>query len=257
MAEFEVLPEACIASILSYTTPIDACRLSLVSKTFRSAADSDTVWNKFLQSDTPLMDHVIKHSPTLANFCTKKALYMFLCDRPTTLHHRHKSFQLVKKNGKRCFMLSATFLNFLWSYPTEVEWTSLPDSRFSEIAQLRNVCTLQIHGEINTTYLSPNTWYAAYLVFKKADVWVVEHKPVEFVVSIRSGHHVSMDHYFDDQYVEGQCSRVRGDGWLETEMGLFYNAPKTDEDIHMNVYQIKGCNWTISLEGIEVRPYDS
>lgn len=42
------LPEECIASILSFTTPRDACRSSLVSTMFKSAADSDAVWERFL-----------------------------------------------------------------------------------------------------------------------------------------------------------------------------------------------------------------
>ncbi|PON76586.1 F-box domain containing protein [Parasponia andersonii] len=42
-----VLPEACIAHIISLTTPRDACRLYSVSPTFASAAQSDTVWRSF------------------------------------------------------------------------------------------------------------------------------------------------------------------------------------------------------------------
>jgi len=47
---FEGLPEGCIADILSCTTPTDACRLSLVSKLFHSAAESDALWERFLPS---------------------------------------------------------------------------------------------------------------------------------------------------------------------------------------------------------------
>jgi len=49
---FQKLPEGCIAAILSGTTPVDACRLSLVSKTFCSAAESDTIWEHFIPSDS-------------------------------------------------------------------------------------------------------------------------------------------------------------------------------------------------------------
>ena len=45
------LPEECIAIMVSLTSPRDACRLSAVSSTFRSAAESDIVWVRFLPSD--------------------------------------------------------------------------------------------------------------------------------------------------------------------------------------------------------------
>ncbi|XP_058780606.1 putative F-box protein PP2-B12 [Vicia villosa] len=250
MAKFETLPEGCIATILSHTTPIDACRLSLVSKTFRSAADSDTVWNKFLQSDTPFMNYIFSHSSTLANLPTKKALYMSLCDCPLIIRYGQKSFQLVRKNGKRCFMLAARYLHFFWSFPNEyLEWTSEPDSRFPEIAKLRNVSMLKIYGMINTITLSSSTWYEVYVVFKKTDIWVVEHEPVEFLVGIQGYNNVSVDRNLEWQYPS-----VRSDGWLEIKMGEFFNL--RHEDLHMYVYEIKGCNWTssLSLEGIEVRP---
>jgi hypothetical protein len=49
--EFHDLPEGCIENVLSFTTPHDVARLSLVSSTFKSAAESDSVWDKFLTSD--------------------------------------------------------------------------------------------------------------------------------------------------------------------------------------------------------------
>jgi hypothetical protein len=76
MAEFNELPEGCIAAILSHTTPIDACRFSLISKTFCSAADSNAVWNRFLPSDPNFIDSIISHSPSLANIPSKKDLYL-------------------------------------------------------------------------------------------------------------------------------------------------------------------------------------
>lgn len=44
----ELLPEDCVAHILSFTSPIDVCRVSLISSIVKSMADSDNVWEKFL-----------------------------------------------------------------------------------------------------------------------------------------------------------------------------------------------------------------
>jgi hypothetical protein len=45
------LPESCISAIFSFTTPRDICRLSVVSKRFKSVAYSDFLWNKFLPKE--------------------------------------------------------------------------------------------------------------------------------------------------------------------------------------------------------------
>ncbi|KAL2325287.1 hypothetical protein Fmac_024345 [Flemingia macrophylla] len=57
----EGLPEGCVATILAHTTPKDACRLSLVSKIFRSAAESDAAWERFLPPNYNSQDFVPLH----------------------------------------------------------------------------------------------------------------------------------------------------------------------------------------------------
>jgi hypothetical protein len=94
MAAFEDLPEECIADILSRTTPLDAGRFSIISKTFHSAADSDALWNQFLPFDPNFIDSVIAHSRSLANIPTKKDLYLALSDRP-----------IIIENGKKVLFL--------------------------------------------------------------------------------------------------------------------------------------------------------
>ena len=65
MTTFEKLPDGCIATILSRTSPIDVGRFSVLSKTFRSVADSDDVWNCFLPSDiSSISSHSLLHLPT-------------------------------------------------------------------------------------------------------------------------------------------------------------------------------------------------
>lgn len=85
--ESKELPEGCIAYILSYTsTPADAVRFSLVSKTFGSAAESDTVWDSFLPSD---LSSIIS-PPSFPSSNSKKALYFALSDHHTIIDHGRK-----------------------------------------------------------------------------------------------------------------------------------------------------------------------
>ncbi|OMP03225.1 hypothetical protein COLO4_10562 [Corchorus olitorius] len=72
-----MLPEDCVSTILSLTSPEDAFRSSLVSSTFRSAIDSDIVWGKFLPPDWP---EIVSSSVTPLKFSSKKQLFQCLCD---------------------------------------------------------------------------------------------------------------------------------------------------------------------------------
>ena len=62
----------------------DACRLSLVSRGFRSAAESDAVWSKFLPSEIPTL--LSLSGPDAPNFRSKsKELYLALCENPVLI----------------------------------------------------------------------------------------------------------------------------------------------------------------------------
>ncbi|KAK7376338.1 hypothetical protein VNO78_34804 [Psophocarpus tetragonolobus] len=261
--EFEGLPEGCIASILSRTTPADVCRFCIVSKTFYSAAESDAVWETFLPSD---IHSIISQSPSPLHFSSKKALFLALSHRPILIDQGKKTFQLDTKTGNKCYMLSARALTVVWAdTPHYWNWTTHPHSRFPEVAELRDVCWLEIRGVLNCLALSPNTQYAAYLVFKLIDARGFENRPVELSVNIFGGKGSTKNVCLCPN-VEGlRASRVQGlptpnvrsDGWWEIEMGEFFNAGLEDE-VQMSVMEIKGGNWKRGLfvEGIEVRPQE-
>ena len=74
------LPEDCVFKIISFTTPKDASRTSLVCSALRVAGDSDVVWGNFLPSD--LEDIISQSSSPTLNSLPEKQLYFHLCDHP-------------------------------------------------------------------------------------------------------------------------------------------------------------------------------
>ncbi|KAK2402550.1 hypothetical protein QL285_052059 [Trifolium repens] len=155
------------------------------------------------------------------------------------------------------------FSQFLYSNLCKVCVLLLLD-RFPEVAQLCDVCWLEIRGMINTIVLSPNTQYAAYAVFKMIDSRGFQNRPVELSIGVEGGHSSTRNVCLDPN-VEGmphsrvvglQRPSVRTDGWLEIEMGEFFNSGIENEEVHLNILEIKGGNWKsgLFLEGIEVRP---
>ncbi|GLT87696.1 hypothetical protein SLE2022_057620 [Rubroshorea leprosula] len=93
MPNFEDLPNDCLALIISLTSPLDACRSSLVSKAFNSAAGSDALWVKFLPADYQNL------VPASHSFSSLRSLYLSLCDHPVLIEDGKKSFSLDKRSG--------------------------------------------------------------------------------------------------------------------------------------------------------------
>ncbi|RZB58613.1 F-box protein PP2-B10-like isoform X1 [Glycine soja] len=212
--ELQDLPEGCIAKILSYTTPVDACRLS-VSIAFRSAAKSDTVWDCFLLSD---FTSFIPPSST-----SKNDLYFTLSDLPTIMDQGRKSVQLAKGPGRSvtCFPLEIWPLYGVILFDIGSGQACQSPTRFQEVAMLRAVCWFDISGSINTLTLSSNTHYSASLVFKMINPSGFHYHPTVLSVGIFGGNsntkYVCLDPNLkgNHRFQELQCPKVRSDGWLE------------------------------------------
>ncbi|XP_026459550.1 F-box protein PP2-B10-like [Papaver somniferum] len=224
----ERLPEGCISDILSLTTPADVCRSSLVSTLFKSAADSDALWEKFLPADYQEIISRALH-PFSSAAVPKKDLYYRLCDEPLLIDDGFKSFQLEKSSGKKCIMIGAKEVdNPSW------HWLAHPGSRFPTVVVLQRVSRFEICGKLDARLLSPKTLYAAYL----------EERHLYLILDGGGGQHFAQE---------------RGDGWMEVEMGYFYYEGLEDNEdgqVHMSVLETEGliARCGLIVQGIEVRP---
>ncbi|KAJ4874326.1 F-box protein PP2-B11 [Raphanus sativus] len=250
------LPEDCIAKILSLTTPRDVCRSSAVSRCFRSAADTDHVWNHFLPSEFPEGFRAPEGLPT------KKHLFFSLVHNPLLLHGSQLSFSLERSTGNKCYMMAARALNITWGHDQRYwQWISLPDARFKEVAALKMVWWLDITGKININLLSDDTLYAAYLVFK----WNLDpygfRQPVEASLVLAGTEHddvqPSMVSLMQNPGSEqGQHAELRSDDWYEVELGQFFKRRGDMGEIEMSLketkrpFEKKG----LIVHGIEIRP---
>jgi Phloem protein 2 len=142
--------------------------------------------------------------------------------------------------------------------------------------------------------LSPQTPYAAYLIFKLADtarglgtplqetaITVGEEAVSKKLVCLQPddrgrrrnvrgqfrfwrgwGAGVGMDYVNEveknaklPQKWEGEGERD-DDGWMELEMGVFFNSNGEDGDVELSFMEVKGGHWKrgLILHGIEIRP---
>ncbi|KAK2643834.1 hypothetical protein Ddye_019029 [Dipteronia dyeriana] len=265
MSGILALPEGCIAAVISSTTPRDACRLACVSTSFRSAADSDVVWDRFLPSDYLSAISDSDSSPK-SSLLSKKELYLRACHNPLLINEGNLSFLLDKLSGKKCYMISAKALKIVWvDTPEYWEWISLPDARFPAVALLIDVCWFEIVGKINTSFMSPMTTYVAYLVFKSThNSYGFHNNRVEATVGLVGSDGQTRTVYFHPNWQgivpgdnHGLFPKTREDGWLETELGeFFYGASDEEGELSMTISEIHSGVWKRGLvvQGIEIRP---
>ncbi|RWR96601.1 F-box protein PP2-B11 [Cinnamomum micranthum f. kanehirae] len=259
------LPEGCISNILSFTSPQDACIFSTLSSIFQSASESDIVWERFLPPDYP---DILAGAVSPVDFSSKKELYFRLCD-PIVIDEGKMSFSIDKMSGRKCYMLSARKLEIAWGDEAKYwHWAKIPESRFPEVAELLNVCWLEIRGKIDAHILSPKTSYKVYLVFKCVeDSYGLGHHFAE--TSVELGGQVSNNYAYlrDDPFNrfrkrvpvnwnDHQDPQPEDDGWMEVEMGDFFNDEGQEGEVEMSFLEIKGGRWKrgLILEGIEIRP---
>ncbi|KAL5725420.1 hypothetical protein ACHQM5_008567 [Ranunculus cassubicifolius] len=173
-------------------------------------------------------------------------------------------FNLDKRSGKKCFTIGARGIGIAWGdTPRYWIWRSHSDTIFAEVAELRSVFWLKIWGTIDTRVLSPKTNYAAYLVIQLAentyrldhpvDVWIDFVGEVGNVSETRS------------VYLEQPSPipigivvpSMRVDGWMEIELGEFYNDQGEGEEgeVVMNLFHHDGSSRSgLIVQGIELRP---
>ncbi|KAF5950601.1 hypothetical protein HYC85_012594 [Camellia sinensis] len=263
------LPEALVSDILVYLkSPRDVCRSSAISWGFKSAADSDAVWDRYLPSD---YREIISRSVSPLDFSSKKHLYFLLADSPLLIDGGKLSFSLDKESRKKCYMLGARGLTIVWGDTPiywawrSLPWGSSPQSRFSEVAELVSVCWLDIKGKIETRLLSPKTTYVAFLVFKFVQAnQGFESLPAKASVRLVGDEEEKSSTVYlkqpltpvTSEGLSGRFPQERKDKWMEIQLGEFFNDQGDDGEVVMQLMEIERGNWKYGLvvEGIEIRP---
>ncbi|KAJ8447814.1 hypothetical protein Cgig2_015177 [Carnegiea gigantea] len=286
---FNKLPEECVSTILSLSSPRDACRAAAACSGLRAAAASDFVWESFLPDD--YNEILSRADQSLVNkIGSKKDLFLILCNS-LPIDGGNKIFMVERSQGLKSYILSARELKIIWANdPMYWCWKHASCSRFSETAELRTTSWLEIEGNIKTNWLSPNTTYGAYLIFKVSErAYGLDTMPMEVSVQVgndpvcRTAVHLHQDdggpkHQIErllysnriqmlaSRVVQGPTGSVpvlpsaRDDGWMEIELGRFFSGKPCDHDddreVKMSLMEIKGHHLKggLVVEGLEIRP---
>ncbi|KAF6147675.1 hypothetical protein GIB67_003006 [Kingdonia uniflora] len=146
--------------------------------------------------------------------------------------------------------------------PEYWKFETTPKSRYGEVVKLIKVWWLQVHGLIKTRELSPNTTYGAYLVYnltKDAEGFDVNNSQIEVVIEILGieGSERTRNVCLDSKSQDSP-PRLRGDGWMEIEMGEFFNDHGEDTEVRTILREVNSKPKSgLFIQGIEFRPKDS
>ncbi|TXG62875.1 hypothetical protein EZV62_009869 [Acer yangbiense] len=208
--------------------PTDSCIMKIESHKKRSAADSDVVWDSFLPPEylsaisDPGSVSGYSSSSTTWSALSKKQLYFRACHNSI---HKGKLLPL------------GTHL-----------------TRFPEVVEREEINEFEIGGKITVSLLSPMTTYVAYLVFAGNRIG---DDPAEVAVGLAgSNNGQNRTVYFHQEHQDGDNDgffpKKRADGWMESELGEFFNGGDEKGELLMTIqtYDKK----FLLIQGIEIRP---
>lgn len=125
------LPEDCIATIISHTTPIDAARLTRVCSAFKRAIESDAVWENFLPCDYKT---TLKTWPTSGS--KKKDIVMTMANG-VFLDQGLQKYVLLRRTRGVCRVLSVEAMNVAGGQDTRFwRWEQSRSSCFGKVVLL-------------------------------------------------------------------------------------------------------------------------
>ncbi|KAL7085892.1 hypothetical protein ACP275_14G305700 [Erythranthe tilingii] len=154
--------------------------------------------------------------------------------------------------------IPARELSITWAHePIYWKWTH-HDSCSSEVAELLNVCWLELSGRVDTKNLQVKTSYSAYLVYKLKD----SSKNLEKAnASVKTLHkEITQTVYIiDDDNIDDPLAskpHLRSDDWSEVKLGEFFNGSRDDGHVDMMLFERDDGWWKSGLivRGIDVRP---
>ncbi|KAJ0082605.1 hypothetical protein Patl1_11879 [Pistacia atlantica] len=146
-----------------------------------------------------------------------------------------------KESGSNCFMLFARDLSVIWGDDQRYwKWTSLKETSdvFVDVAELLNVCWLEIKVRFETTKLTPRALYKVMFVIMLKEVAYGWDAPVNLRLLLPNG--IKIEHK------ENLKMKPRNQ-WIEIPVGEFRTLPERAGEMEISMYEIEDENWKKGL----------
>ncbi|XP_057510722.1 protein PHLOEM PROTEIN 2-LIKE A1-like [Actinidia eriantha] len=166
------------------------------------------------------------------------------------LNQKRKKYWVERKSNSNCFMLFARDLSITWAENNQYwHWPYLKETSdvSIDVAELLNVCWLDIDGKFEGVNLSPGILYEVVFVVMLKDPSYGWEVPVNLRLILPDGN--------TQQHEENLMQKPRGQ-WIEIPAGEFSTSPEKIGDIQFSLYEYKGGKWKRGLvvKGVAIRP---
>uniref|UniRef100_A0A803KNX2 F-box domain-containing protein n=1 Tax=Chenopodium quinoa TaxID=63459 RepID=A0A803KNX2_CHEQI len=245
MMSLNELPEDCVSTILSLSSPWDVCRSAAACSELRSVAQLDCVWESFLPVD--YHEIVSRAGPALLKWDSKKELFFLLCN--SLLIDGGNKVQ-GKYGTKNHIMVRYTRLFKLNMLSPNTTYGAYLIFKVSKRAYGLEIMPMEVSIEVGSDVVSHNTVYLRQDEGKKHQMqWLLYYNRTEILTS-------RVNHGSEESNLK--LPGARGDGWMEIELGHFFcgDSYRDGKVVKMSMTEIKGHHLMggLIVEGIEIRP---
>ncbi|KAL0352691.1 UNVERIFIED_CONTAM: protein PHLOEM PROTEIN 2-LIKE A1 [Sesamum angustifolium] len=159
-------------------------------------------------------------------------------------------YWVEKGSNRNCFILFARDLSITWADDDRFwHWPLLKESSDEclAVAELLNVCWLEVHGRFDIANLSPGTMYEIVFVLKLKDTAYGWEVPVNLRLTLPDGSR--------QEHKENLKEKPRGQ-WIEIPAGEFNTSDKKIGEIEFSLYEYEGGKWKrgLLIKGASIRP---
>ncbi|GMN60243.1 hypothetical protein TIFTF001_029340 [Ficus carica] len=215
---------------------------------FASETNSKNGNNKAMEAEKTVpeaihnLDSIIKDADSAIDRFSEEKLSTRLQHGILLNQNKQASLKFwVDKMSKNCFMLYARDLLITWSDDNRYwMWRQLKDSsdQSIEVAELMNVCWLEVHGKLDTGKLSPGTLYEVALVVMLKNAAYGWEIPVNVSLNLPDGR---------KQEQKVNMLQQPREQWTEIPVGEFRTAPEIRGEIQSSIYEFDGGKWKRGL----------
>ncbi|KAK9226985.1 hypothetical protein WN943_012033 [Citrus x changshan-huyou] len=166
------------------------------------------------------------------------------------LNQKSKRYWVEKKSGCNSFMLFSRALLITWAEDNRFWiWTPVKESSddIMDVAELVQVCWLEIHARLDTTKLSPGISYEVLFVIMLKDPAYGWEVPVSLRLLLPNG--------TKQEHKENLIVKPRNQ-WIEIPVGGFKSTPENAGEMEISMYEYEGGKWKRGLvvKGVIIRP---
>ncbi|KAI3691122.1 hypothetical protein L2E82_49340 [Cichorium intybus] len=231
----------------------DRPTMTKVVEELEKALDCQDEWEWEQKLPTDYKEIIQMSKSPVASTITKKDLHSLMS--LGILLQNEKWFS-ISMNGARNEMVSAKVFSYqnvsspkssLKSCP---EWRSVRKSRFPHVARIYDISNLNIQIDITTQFLTPETMYGVYLVFKFCDRRKVSSRPL----------YVNLKYTKAGETLNAYFAEWKGGSeWLTVELFRFWSDKESiDFEVLLESFSTHYCGRRgIFVEGIEFQAIQS